>query len=907
VPPNVISGNGIGISIDSSASNNIANNFVGTNSTGNAAIGNTSGGIEILSSFNVIGGASAGARNVISGNNGTGLLISGSPSGGNNLIQGNFIGTDASGNFALPNSADGLHLLTPGNFVGGSGPGAGNIIAGNGGAGILVGVGGNNTQIKGNAIGTSFDFSGGLSNAGHGIALDSVGNSVVGGSAAGEENIIAFNGQDGIAITGLSSGINIDVNQIVGNQGLGIDLADDGITGNDPGDGDSGPNDLQNYPVLSAAAESGTDVMVTGSFVTTPTTPVVIDVYGSFSANPSGFGEGEQLIGRISTTSDSGGNVIISSLFPRNDFTEGSFITALATVGGNSSEFSQAIAITAATAGFVVTTAADSGPGSLRQAMTDANNTAGPDTITFNIGGGGVQAITLSSALPNISEAVSIDATTQPGYAGSPLIFLNGSSVTGDGLHINTSDSIIRGLSIGGFSGDGIFISIQGGADNTVIEACFIGVDPSGNSSANGGSGIRIREANNTRVGGPSPSQRNVISANAGFGINVQNFTNGTLIQGNLIGTNTGGNSALGNLQGGINIQDGDGAFIGGSSPSERNLISGNVGAGISLVNTTGNTVMGNFIGTDLSGSALVINQANGIQLINASSNVIGTSGSGGNLIAGNEGSGIFLSGASNGNMIGGNAIGTDFTGSLDFGHSNAGILIDSASGNFIGDASPGLGNLIGFNNGIGVAVVGVAAQGNSIRGNFIFANGGLGIDLNADGITANDAADSDAGANAVQNFPVINSAQTAGGGNVRVQGTFNGTPNTTFFIDFYSSLSGQQDPSGSGEGGQLLFSDTVFSDAAGDATFDFTFPAATGGGAAITASATNLATGDTSEFAANAGITGGPLIIPIVVTNEQDSGPGSLRQAILDANAQAGPDAQPQPAGSRGPSRRAR
>jgi len=115
----------------------------------------------------------------------------------------------------------------------------------------------------------------------------------------------------------------------------------------------------------------------------------------------------------------------------------------------------------------IVTNTSASGPGSLQQAILDANATNGLDTIVFQIPGAGVHTITPTNALPSISDSVVIDGTTQPGFAGTPLIELSGASAgaTTDGLRLSAGNSTIRGLAINRFGGAGIHVQLPGGTN----------------------------------------------------------------------------------------------------------------------------------------------------------------------------------------------------------------------------------------------------------------------------------------------------------------------------------------------------------------------------------------------------------------------------------------------------------
>jgi hypothetical protein len=152
-------------------------------------------------------------------------------------------------------------------------------------------------------------------------------------------------------------------------------------------------------------------------------------------------------------------------------------------------------------------------------------------------------------------------------------------------------------------------------------------------------------------------------------------------------------------------------------------------------------------------------------------------------------------------------------------------------------------GNVIAFNDDAGVNVAQTADIGNRILGNSIFANDGLGIDLGGDGRTANDPTDPDPGPNNLQNFPVIDSARSTNT-KTTVEGGLNSLANRTFRIQFFAN------PSVDGaEGKTFLGQEDVTTDSAGDVEFSFTTRKRVPPGQAITATATRLGTGDTSEF----------------------------------------------------------
>ncbi len=213
---------------------------------------------------------------------------------------------------------------------------------------------------------------------------------------------------------------------------------------------------------------------------------------------------------------------------------------------------------------FTVTTTADAGPGSLRQAILDANAAAGADTIAFSIGSG-VATIAPASGLPPLADAVTIDGTTQPGFAGSPLIELDGrfAGPVAAGIDDVAGGSTLRSLAIGGFRGDGIRLA---GPAMSTVEGCFVGLDASGTVlSPNHFSGIAV-DAGAHRIGGSAPEAGNVIAGQT-IGIAIDSSAPGNLVQGNAIGIRADGVAASDSL--GIDL-NAPGTLIGGPAPWGR-------------------------------------------------------------------------------------------------------------------------------------------------------------------------------------------------------------------------------------------------------------------------------------------------------------------------------------------------
>ncbi len=503
---------------------------------------------------------------------------------------------------------------------------------------------------------------------------------------------------------------------------------------------------------------------------------------------------------------------------------------------------------------FTVINNSDSGGGSLRQAILDANSSPGADSITFNIPGAGSQSITLLSPLPGVSGAVTIDGTTQnPGSVNPPIeVAGNGAGVGAGGLSIGTGSSTVRGLVINGFDGIGVGLSASG----HILEGNFIGLNATGTaSSGNGDAGVLIVSGSGHLIGGTVAAARNVISANSGIGVQVLGLgvTMNHQIRGNFIGTDATGTIGLGNQSDGIEMLSGTNSVInctvGGTTSGARNVISANAGVGVQFITVgTSNLVQGNFIGTNSSGSNALGNGSSGVAITEANDCTVGGTVAGaGNVISGNGSNGVRInSSTASGNRVQGNRIGTRADGVTSLPNSSDGVrVINSASNNTVGGA-PGEGNIIAFNLGTGVRIE--SGTGNAIRANSIFSNAGIGIDLGPAGVTPNDVGDGDSGANNLQNFPALTSSNGAGGGGVNVQGTLNSNPSTTFTLEFFSSSS--CDPSGNGEGRVFLGSASAMTNVSGNATFNVNLVASASSGESITATATNPQ-GDTSEFSA--------------------------------------------------------
>jgi titin len=342
---------------------------------------------------------------------------------------------------------------------------------------------------------------------------------------------------------------------------------------------------------------------------------------------------------------------------------------------------------------FMVTNVADSGSGSLRQAILDANAHPGADVIRFSIGTG-ARTINVGSTtgapLPAITGAVTIDATTQPGFNGTPLITLDGARAgsRASGLVLTGSNITVEGFVIRNFAQDGVLLKDQ---------------------------------ATNDTIGGTVTGQGNIILGNGNDGVEIVGpKATGNTVEGNFIGTDPRGGTpaaAAANKSDGVLVRNGaSGNTVGGTSLGAANVISGNGNDGVEIVNsgTTNNRVQGNFIGTDSSGTTAVPNKEDGILIrTGASGNIIGGTNSGaGNTISGNGNDGVEIVGeGTTKNLLQGN--------SISFNKFDGVLIRDGAAANTVG-GSAAAANFIFGNGKDGVEIVGAGTNGNVVTQNFI-------------------------------------------------------------------------------------------------------------------------------------------------------------------------------------------
>jgi parallel beta-helix repeat protein len=808
---NVISGNhqhGINVNGAVTAAAVIHGNIIGLNAAGDAMLGNTHSGISASNSALNVGGPSAGMRNVISGNQ-QGIVFSNSGSTRHSNVSGNYIGTDITGMLDRGNSTGVVVGSAPGTVI------TGNVISGNS---IGVTIDNINAKVEGNIIGLNKDKNGAVPN-GTGVHLANNDNLI-----GGDPNFISGNTGIGIRVASAGVGNWITENAIFNNGGLGIDLDNDGVTANDngdtDGDADNRGNDAQNFPVLSGAtSSSGVLTQVNVDISTFKVGTYVVEFFASATCDASGHGEGQRYVGRRSVVQP-GGNFSVNELVPA-----GEFLTATATDSlRNTSEFGGCVEVDPS---IVVSNANDSGSGSLRQAIIDANSTPGQQTISFNIAG--VTAATpaviniTSAPLPAITDTVLINGIGQSGYDGLPVIEVRGPNTTSgwSGFEINSVGVSINGLSITRFThgvfgwqsltgnviemnfigtnrsytaglgnGDGVFwrtsssaishnvisgnstgITLNLGGSSNTIEGNKIGLAHDGVTPVpNGGHGVVLYDgaSSNTFI-------NNIISANAGWGVDIQHsgalapvtdtkfYKNiiGLAANGDLIGvgaprfegpTSYGpdvdfGPMQRGNWGGGIHVVNGPGTLIGDPQSGFHNTISGNSGPGILMDVVPGggpvSKIQNNIIGLDPTGAMARGNGAHGVFSLAPNTRIGGTGPFESNVISANIANGVVAAGDGVSQQIVNNLIGTNHDGTTTtgtdgkplgngvltnpaFGCCKAGVYLTSGNnqvidnviaGNQIGVRSsagaPSLPNLIDHNF-IGTNAAGVISAANT-------------------------------------------------------------------------------------------------------------------------------------------------------------------------------------------------
>jgi hypothetical protein len=869
---NIISGNvydGVQLAGTGTNSNLVEGNFIGTDVNGTTALANGTTGatyghagvlINFGASFNTIGGTSTSAGNVISGTVGFGVIISDSGSSVN-LVEGNLIGVDQSGLVPLPNSSGGVGIgnglenlgYASLNTIGGTTPGAANVISANGGPGVSIA--GSANLVEGNFIGTGRDGTASLGNTGAGVALfGGASLNTIGGTSSAAANVIGNNTGDGVTISGSTTSFNVVEGNFIGtNQGDATNLgnAGNGVTisagsySNTIGGMIAGARN-----VISGNALDGVDLSGNGTnFNAVEGNLIGTDVSGTNDLPNQGNGvsvENGAMYNTIGGTTSGAGNVIGGNTGDGIDITGAE--TSGTLVAGNS-----------------IGTSVDGSPGPGNQgngiAIVDAsNNTIGgtTDGAANFIGDNGAKSVVYAAPDPG-GGAVSAPVGSAPSRP----------------------------------TGNGIFVG--GIAKENPVQGDYI--------ARNAVDGILIKGVSNNTIGGTSEGAGNVIVLNQGDGIHIVGAS-GNIVQGNDIGTDAKSDPNLGNTDDGVLIEQGSQSnTIGGSTQAAGNLISGNRANGVHIsgTNTNFNVLSANLIGTDASGdNALQPNQSDGVLIDQgAQSNTVGSKDSTtlGNAISGNSGNGVVITDeGTNLNVVSSNVIGAAAS-NTDHGVPNQGdgVLIENgAQSNTIGstattpDGNPAGGNLIADNKGNGVTVGADTYDFQTIRNaveqNLIFSNGKLGIDLGNDGVTGNET-QGHIGPNQFQDYPILQLREHTST-LTYLSGILLDPSNTMLRIELFANSTA--DPSGHGQARIFLGLPSVSTVDNGTMEFHFSSDSIPTG-YVVTATATDPSS-NTSEFAEDLLIVpktplrppGPPMVASADDTGTQGDGVTEVTSPIL-------------------------
>ncbi len=770
---NLISGNtGDGIEITGSLTkgNTVEGNLIGTDLTGTLAVANGRGvEIEEGATSNTVGGATAAARNIISGNMRIGVVLAG---GEGNVVAGNFIGVD-DGSAALANGHYGVFILeadrpsgssrtggttTSGsgissgngggsnNMVGGSATGSGNVISGNGAGGIYI-AGGTLDIVAGNLIGTDATGTMAIGNGATGDGVEIAGggtDNTIGGTNTGARNVISGDNNYGVQITGVGTTGNAVEGNFIGTDSggtvalpnyEGVEI-DTGASGNTIGGAASAGNLISGNENAGVDIEGGTTANVVagnqiGTEITGTVTLPTIALPNNWGIYVAGT---DNTIGGLAAGE---GNLISGNVFgiqfidaSTGNLVEGNLI---------GTDWTGTLAVPNDIGIFFAETGGD----------TIGGTAAGTGNV---ISGNTSYGIWLgrSGSTGNVIEGNLIGTD-----AGGTVAVPNGIGVLVNfGANNNTIGGMTSGAGnvISGNSVYGVEISDDGSSGNEVA-GNEIGIDVVGTISYSiaNGTGVEIDSAaSGNTIGGTASGAGNVISGNAGDGVEITgDETMSNVVAGNKIGTDVAGTVALPNVNGVTIEGNASGNTVGGTVSGAGNLISGNTGVGVDISDasqTSDNVVAGNLVGTDVSGTVALPNTI-GVELGASTfdNTVGGTTSSAANVISGNTSYGLYIE-SSHDNVVEGNQIGLEISGTVVANY--VGVEIDDSLGNTIGGTSAGTANTILGNTEYGVDIESPSSTGNLIAGNQI-GNGFVGtiaISNSSTGVNINDAPDNTIG-----------------------------------------------------------------------------------------------------------------------------------------------------------------
>lgn len=823
---NVISANQVGIFIGTSFGRCVVQgNYIGLDPGGTHSFGQTNNftGVSVVDSpSNTIGGAAAGARNIISGNRGEGVKLLGSAAH-HNRVDSNYIGTDASGINAISNAAAVVINGAPSNTI------TANILSGNNTGLFIIG-----SNAVANTV--SYNLIGVITN---GVALPNDNGVII--NAA--RNMLFYN-----TISG-NRGTGVDINQqgsthneLYGNI---IGLAPDGVT----------VRSNRQYGVVVQNGASSNYVGVTTPFFFDRN---IISGNGWGGVYVSGTGTVGNVLSYNRIGTDSSGNLA------RGNNTFGiRVVDARATwIGDNFT-----------------------GPGSANQ-ISGNNGVGievfGAQTrdtrIEYNLIGlnaAGTGVVT-SSQSTGVSMGSGVNHSVGPGrnyIAGHAAhgVFVGGYptnvTIINNIVGANTSATarLPNGQGVVLYQADGVEVYdnvISGNTSNGILASApdlrmliiggnLIGLNGTGSGIiSNGRHGIELESVPGTQIGTDNPIDRNIISGNGQHGIRIGSNTDsaGTRIRNNFIGLNLSGTTSLPNGSNGIHAAFTHDIEVGGPSNSSRNVIAGNQ-YGIYIDKGDRWEIVNNYIGVNSAASAIRSNRAAGIRFGSSSfSNLVER-----NLIGGNNGPGLLFEDQCRFTTVRGNNIGVGLFPLQSLPNKGPGIFVNGCEKILYGGSSSDDANRIAFNIGPGIAITSIMSGlrlQHEIYGNLIYSNAGIAIDLNYDGVTTNDPIpDTDNGyANDFQNYPVLTAAirgSTIVSGRLESDAFFN-----PYRIEFFALTPTQ---------GMVFIGATnlVLDGDGGTGTFTYAFTISPPTGSLVYATASTSNKG-TSEFSLPVVLTGG-------------------------------------------------
>ncbi|RUL84674.1 right-handed parallel beta-helix repeat-containing protein [Tautonia sociabilis] len=747
---------GAGNTISGNARDGVRIIDIGTSANlvlGNAIDGNGGDGVRIGAgaAANTVGGMDSAEGNTVAGNSLAGVVLSGAGTSAN-LVLGNALERNASdgirfemaasantarGNSISENGRDGARVESRAfaNTIG-----SGNVIGRNTGAGVrITGVGTSANLVLGNRIGTDASGAAARPNGEFGVRIES------GASAntVGVGNSIAANAQGGVSVIGAGTSANAIVGNVIGtdpsgslplgNAGDGVRI-EGGATANTVGAGNTlsanagdglrllGEGTSGNLVSGNAIdANAGDGVGIEGQASANTITDNAIDANAGAGVRIEGQGTSGNRLGGNTITGNAGGGVVIERLASANALDAGNIVSTNHLVGVAIESGASANTIGA---GNVVTQ--NGGPGvRIAGEETSANVLVGSfigvgPTGATRLGNAGEGVLVVGAtgnligradASPNLissnfGDGVRIEAGASGNVVANNRIGTDPAGTTalgnaGAGVVLSSATgNVVGGIdepSANLISGNGgDGVRILAGSSNNVVAGNRIGTDASGAMAlGNGGSGVLILDAPGNLVGGVG----NVLAGNGGFGVIVAGLSSsGNRILGNWIGTNAGGAPGLGNAIGGVTVLDGQANQI------LSNVVAGNGGIGVSLVRSatatdpragSGNAVVGNLIGVSNDDGSPLPNVGIGLQIDGADGNPIVA-----NVISRGIRDAVLLVNGADGNLLADNRIGTDRSGIAGAGNSLSGVLVANSSGNQI------VGNQIADNGGFGIALL---------------------------------------------------------------------------------------------------------------------------------------------------------------------------------------------------------